>query len=530
MDVQERTPLIEFWLNGKRNAGAGFRVGGPYVLTASHCVRGSGLELSIAGRVRPASVFADGGAYGVDLAVLEIEDSISPVDPVGCVRADRSDPMDLPVFAVGYPDWKARGPESFSAQISGYIPTQEGMNPKRKRTGAEPLSMKVSGPTVAGNWNGMSGAVVITDRRRPIAVVTNHFGAEGKGSLTLVPIEAIRTLPHEIAKRFASALSVEDYSDLPVAPPPLSTGVDVRVAKQIILTADDEHGHDDSGTHDRDLKEIDEHPGRAPSFVGDALSAGAGDNHLEALRQRMGAVFVTVSELGSGITALDGSFCSPGDLTVIDTRTIEGAAPALPELRTDPHPHLALPGLHGAPDAGVPRMWIIRLPDGADRSAVLRKLNDRFRSRDSAGRGLDVPHPLRVSAALLGEIAGLEAGPGPRRIGRVASLLRDRVELDRESSAEEERKVASEYEWHSAPFSRPGDRDDTMTLMLRRYAMERDFRSGGFTDDSLRLTPEGIGQLVRDVWTRLAQVRETELANDLEEQGLREAFDGPHPR
>ena len=53
-------PVIRF-VDGKRRVGSGYRIAGRFVLTAAHCVRGSGLRVWLPDGERDARVVANGG-------------------------------------------------------------------------------------------------------------------------------------------------------------------------------------------------------------------------------------------------------------------------------------------------------------------------------------------------------------------------------------------------------------------------------------------------------------------------------------
>jgi hypothetical protein len=81
VDVSRVAPVIRF-VDGKRRVGSGYRVAGRLVLTAAHCVRGTGHRVWLADGERAAKVLVDGrrtavpgpdwSAQGVDLGLLEI--------------------------------------------------------------------------------------------------------------------------------------------------------------------------------------------------------------------------------------------------------------------------------------------------------------------------------------------------------------------------------------------------------------------------------------------------------------------------
>ena len=70
MDSERAVPVIRF-VNDQRKVGSGYRINGHFVLTAAHCVTGSGHRIWLADGERLARVVADGGR-SLDLALLEI--------------------------------------------------------------------------------------------------------------------------------------------------------------------------------------------------------------------------------------------------------------------------------------------------------------------------------------------------------------------------------------------------------------------------------------------------------------------------
>ena len=92
MQADRVVPVIHF-VDGERRVGSGYRIAGRFVLTAAHCVRGSGLRVWLPDGERDARVVANGGT-AIDLALLEITptpDQASVVEvPPTQVRADGS--------------------------------------------------------------------------------------------------------------------------------------------------------------------------------------------------------------------------------------------------------------------------------------------------------------------------------------------------------------------------------------------------------------------------------------------------------
>ena len=136
-------------------------------------------------------------------------------------------------WALGFPVWKdaAGGPRL--AQVGGYVPTAEGTEPlagSRRGAADDPEDPRPGieiPPVLAGDqdqpgsrWAGMSGAVVVTADDQVIGVVRGHSPAEGMGSLTATRLEAIGSLPPDVAARFLAALGMPGVPEWPRLPGP----------------------------------------------------------------------------------------------------------------------------------------------------------------------------------------------------------------------------------------------------------------------------------------------------------------------
>ena len=119
------------------------------------------------------------------------------------------------------------------AQVEGDVPTAEGLDPRAPTGATRPLTLKITNQEIrdkqvlsgdldqeGSQWAGMSGAVVVTPDDLVVAVVRSHSPAEGVGSLTLTPVEAINSLPDDRARQFWAALQVPEPFDLPLLPRP----------------------------------------------------------------------------------------------------------------------------------------------------------------------------------------------------------------------------------------------------------------------------------------------------------------------
>jgi tetratricopeptide (TPR) repeat protein len=230
MLATSRAVLIHYSRDGKPRHASGLRVGGRYVLTADHCADGTGHNVAVAGDDYPARVFVRGRSPDVDLAILEVPD-LPEVPPMRCARADRTLAQDIHgCIALGYPVWKRN---RVVAQVEGDVPTGEDLDPKGPAEAVTPLTLKITNQDIrdrqvlrgdldqhGSQWAGMSGAVVVTCDDQVVAVVRSHSPAEGVGSLTLTPVDAIASLPADRAARFWAALGLSGLSDLQVLPAP----------------------------------------------------------------------------------------------------------------------------------------------------------------------------------------------------------------------------------------------------------------------------------------------------------------------
>jgi hypothetical protein len=541
MNMMERLALVEYQRNGKARAASGLRVGGPYVLTAGHCAKGDNLEIIVGGRTYGASVFVRSDEP--DLAVLEIDDRAPTLESLSCVRVDRNTATDIACVALGYPNWKTVRSASISAQVSGYIPTTEGITAKSPEGGQ--LSLKIRDKPAVGDWGGMSGAVVLTQLTgQVLGVVKSYRATEGMGSLILEPIDAISRLPRALAAAFESALSVSDFSALAIAPQTSPTDVDPRVLKQLIsmlgermeLLVDGQfESLIDSGTladassaRNNALDYVENHPGQAASIVSSALRGGGRTlGHVEELAVRISAMLATVSQLGPGVMALKGSFCSPLDVTVIDTRREDPTPLAMPHLPPESD-RIEFPATVVAVEEGIPRMWIIRPPEGVDREECIRKFNDYFRVDPDARSQSKVAHPKRLAASVLAGIIGIdEVHDSSRHIGRVASIFDTFVELDLISEPERSRVAPPRHDWpfdfgiaHSTTTPDLSD----LGQFLRATTMEQEFERAGFSRENLRLIPRGIAELSASLQNRRAEARRAEAARADYKRSIRDAL------
>jgi tetratricopeptide (TPR) repeat protein len=250
-----RSVLIRYTRDGKSRRGSGLRVGGRLVLTADHCTNGTNHRLVVGGHEYPATVHIRSNDETVDVAIL-IADNLPELEYLRCALVNRGVDHDLDECrALGFPSWKMNplatkdSATPVLARTRGTVPTAEGIDPHGKTV--ELLSFKITDPEAQGRtvpkgeldqpaslWAGMSGSGLVTPDDLLVGVIRSHTLAEGGRSLTVTPLDAISTLPAELAGRFWAALGVTDPAALPrlpLPPEPVPT-LDVSVGQVVAGT------------------------------------------------------------------------------------------------------------------------------------------------------------------------------------------------------------------------------------------------------------------------------------------------------
>lgn len=229
----ERVALIRYTApDGTRCVGSGLLVEEYWVLTADHVAEGSGHRVDCDRGTAEVAEVVRSGTPEVDLALLRLGEPFAGLGRLGCARVDRSRVKRVSgCAAVGFPRWRKDGDRRKSAQVEGWLPTAEGLEPTadaRLRAGwltlvgdripgAPEIPMGTLSEMALNPWGGMSGAVVVADDL-VVGVVRSHNFAAGGQSLTVTPVTAIDQLPGELRQRFWEALGVVDPGSLPVLP------------------------------------------------------------------------------------------------------------------------------------------------------------------------------------------------------------------------------------------------------------------------------------------------------------------------
>ena len=231
--------------------GSGLLVSASQVLTADHVADGTGHRVVRAGGAG-VTVSAVLRSYdtAVDLAVLTLSEPQRGVTRLSYARINRSCVGQVSgCIAVGFPRWNKHGEWRRTAQVSGCIPTAEGLEPGAddglragyltlvgdRIPGAPPIPQRELHDRSASPWAGMSGAaVVVADM--VIGVVRSYNLAAGGQSLTVTPLTALERLPAERRRRFLDALGLHELNQIPALP--TLAGVDWFTRPALVLSAD----------------------------------------------------------------------------------------------------------------------------------------------------------------------------------------------------------------------------------------------------------------------------------------------------
>jgi tetratricopeptide (TPR) repeat protein len=211
-----------------RRVGSGLLIDGSTILTADHVADGREYRVDFAGHVRAVTHVLRSGTGDVDLAVFTLSEPVAGVARLGFARVDRDHVGQISnCCAVGFPRWRTDGNLRRSAQVTGIIPTAEGLEPTANsglRAGFLTLVTDRNPefpafPTGAlrktedSPWSGMSGAVVVTGGL-VVGVIRSHNLAAGGQSLTVTPITSISGLRVDLRRQFCDALGITDLDEI----------------------------------------------------------------------------------------------------------------------------------------------------------------------------------------------------------------------------------------------------------------------------------------------------------------------------
>src|SRR5580700_1933234 len=183
--------------DGTRCVGSGLLVAEGTVLTADHVADGSKYRVMCGGRQFRVAAALRSESAEVDLAVLRLVGPGDRVERMSYARVDRARADRLmSCVAVGFPRWNNDGSRRLAAQVDGFVPTADGLDPQasggfqqglltlvgNRIPGSPPIPDGALGPASRSPWGGMSGAVVVADGL-VIGVVRSHNLAKGGQSL-----------------------------------------------------------------------------------------------------------------------------------------------------------------------------------------------------------------------------------------------------------------------------------------------------------------------------------------------------------
>jgi tetratricopeptide (TPR) repeat protein len=269
-----RVALVRYrGADGAAYVGSGLLVDTRTVLTADHVAEGTDHQCVGTDWSRDVSTVLRTSSTVVDLAVLVLTEPVPDIGRLGFARVNQGRVGQVSeCVAVGFPRWKKEADARVSAQVTGMVPTAEGLRAEAAQglreglltlvgdrdpaapaipSGAAALSDTV--PT--SQWGGMSGAVV-TAGGMVLGVVRSHNLAAGGRSLTVTPVTAVERLPEDDVTRFWAALGVTDPHGLPVLP--AVEGSTASVASRIVELRGRGHRLDFTG-REREMSELHEH-------------------------------------------------------------------------------------------------------------------------------------------------------------------------------------------------------------------------------------------------------------------------------
>jgi hypothetical protein len=228
-----RVALIRYQSpDGSRYVGTGLVLDDRQVLTADHVADGTGHRVTCGGGDHAVASVLRSRSLAVDIALLTLSEPIGRPGRLSCAQVDRSRVNRVTgCVAVGFPRWRKDKDQRLTAQVYGWVPTAEGLDPAANAglraglltlvgdriPGAPPIPETELRDSSGSAWGGMSGAGVVVDDL-VIGVVRSHNLAAGGQSLTVTPLTALEQLPAELRQQFWAALGIKDPAQLPVLP------------------------------------------------------------------------------------------------------------------------------------------------------------------------------------------------------------------------------------------------------------------------------------------------------------------------
>lgn len=227
-----RAVLITYRRGGQSRHASGIHLSTGKILTARHCLGGSDYAVWVGDRRYPLTqTLWESGTKHVDLALVFCP-NLPIVDPMPIALVERSKDATLEnCRCVGFSGFKRTSLGSTTAilrahVIRGTIHVSENLPIKQEETTPSTLTLNLDKSTTtpfesddAGEmraaWGGVSGAGVrVTGGGREfcIGVVTHWEPQESSTSLSVTPLNAVRTLPAEVSDAFWNLLGESELT------------------------------------------------------------------------------------------------------------------------------------------------------------------------------------------------------------------------------------------------------------------------------------------------------------------------------
>lgn len=209
----------------------------------------------------------------------------------------------------------------------------------------------------------------------------------------------------------------------------------------------------------------------------------------------------------AGLVALSGAVCGQGALTVLDTRHGSTQVRMPQEMKDE---SLLFPTNRESLARGIPRMWIARMPNSAEREDALAALRARFERRDPLGRE-DSPAAIHLNSALIARTCDLAS---ERLVAKVASITTEGIVPG----------------FETPPALSEGSAVDALLEELRATEqLMLQHAEAGVDWKWLRLDPDGISGLGQEVRNRLADQQEAQAAQNEHNRAVVAALRGDTP-